>query len=269
MFLHSSGSPYLEIYIAFSHISATLFPLSGLSYDVALGKSGFDLIVQGYGHKLPVLVAKIVEEMQRFASDPAACSADLFQRMKEKSLRNLKNFLFWQPYYHCIVGSLMCLEDPRYSSTEKYTALETATLEDFTRFVSSLLKLLKAQVLVHGNATAAEAAALTQLVCEKLPFKPLPHSLVPQRRVVQLQPGGSYLYRQHAAQNNPNEINSAIENIYMIGLSEGMRGGSGSGVGSVGAEPSAAVLQEAMLELLSHMVSGGEEVSHWVSSCGS
>lgn len=235
--------------VLFSSHFNVFFASVGLCYDVSLAKGGLDLSVQGYGHKLPVLVEKIVEEMQRFGTDASACSTDLFDRMKEKSLRNLKNYLFWQPYYHCLVGSLMCLEEGRFNSVEKYNALKAATLTDFTSFVSTLIKVFRAQVLVHGNITAAETSALTQLITTKLPFQALPISQVPLRRVVQLMPGSSFVYRQHSAQNNPAELNSAVENIYMVGLSDGAR--------VAGALPSASsveVINEATLELLAHMV---------------
>lgn len=42
-----------------------------------------------------------------------AVSASLFERVKERALLNYKNHLFWQPYYHCLYGSLLCLEEPR------------------------------------------------------------------------------------------------------------------------------------------------------------
>jgi hypothetical protein len=229
-------------------------PFLGLCYDVTLAKGGLDLAVQGYCHKLPVLMSKIVEEMQRFASDPAACSTDLFARMKQKSLRNLKNYLFWQPYYHCMIGSLLCLEDGRFSSAEKFRALEGATHADFYSFVSALVKTLRAQVLVHGNLTADDATKLTALITEKLPFKALPLSQVSVRRVVAVPEGASYIYRQHAAQTNPNEINSAAENIYLVGLSDGAQQG-----GVLPAASSPAVVNEAALELLAHMVSGCTE----------
>ena len=207
------------------------------------------MTVQGYSHKLAVLIGKIVEELQRFGADSSTCSTDLFNRMKEKSLRNLKNYLFWQPYYHCIVGSLLCLEEGRFSSVEKYRALECATQADFFSFCANFVKNLRAQVLVHGNATTADATALTAAISMKLPFKALPASQLPVRRVVELSPGTSVTFRQHSAQNNPNELNSAVENIYLIGLSDGVS------VACPSPSPdSANVVNEAALELLSHMV---------------
>jgi secreted Zn-dependent insulinase-like peptidase len=58
--------------------------------------------------------------------------------MKEKALRGFKNSLFSQPYYHAIVGSMICLEEVRFSAPEKHAALEAATLPDFTAFLRSL-----------------------------------------------------------------------------------------------------------------------------------
>jgi insulysin len=226
------------------------FCVLGLGYDIALAKGGLDVSVSGYDHKLPVLVMRIVEEMSRFATDPQACSSDLFGRMKEKSLRNLKNYLFWQPYYHCMVGSLMCLEDPRFSNAEKYAALEAATLSDFLSFVRMFVQSLKAQVLVLGNITPAQSQELTSAILEKLPFSACAHAQVPHRRVVSLVPGTTYVYRQHAAQNNPAELNSAVENIYLVGLSEGSK----EGQQAPPAATTPGVQQEALLELLSHMV---------------
>jgi hypothetical protein len=56
---------------------------------------------------------KVVTEMKKMGGD-APCQADLYNRMKEKTLRSYYNYRFWQPYYHCIVGFASCLEDPRY-----------------------------------------------------------------------------------------------------------------------------------------------------------
>jgi len=223
---------------------------AGLYYDVSLAKGGIDLALQGYNHKLHKLVSKIVEEIQNLGSNESACSPALFQRMKQKCLRNLKNYLFWQPYYHAIVGGLLCLEDPRFGNAEKYRALEGASLSDFQSFARTFVGSFKAQVLVHGNITATETQSLTALILEKLQFKSLPYSQFPTRRVVQLEAGVTYLYRQHCQRNNPNEVNSSVSNVYVVGLS----------AGSTAASPDPpvehpAVLLEAHVELLVHMMS--------------
>ena len=133
----------------------------------------------------------------------------------------------------------------------------------------------QSQVLIHGNATAAEAKDLTQLILSKIPFNTLPHSQVPIRRLVRLKEGTTYLYRQHAANANPNEVNSATENIYMVGQSHGSSSSSSSDDdddddaveveeedGSCSTSTSIEkllskddIVNEASLELLVHMIS--------------
>ena len=237
--------------------------LPGLYYDVAVSKSGLELSLQGYGHKLPTLTEKIVEETQRLGQSEQTVEGleQLFDRMKEKSLRSLKNYLFWQPYYHCIVGSLLCLEDPRYTSAEKHQALSAATFADFKTFAAQLVRNFKAQVLVHGNITAEETLRLTAMVRARLPFSALPSGQQPSRRVVQLSADQEVILRQHACRNNPEEPNSAIENVYVVGLSAGAgvgggdRGGDGQSPPSLPTSALESVRVEAQLELLMHMVS--------------
>ena len=81
--------------------------------------------------------------------------------MKERCLQNYKNYLFWQPYYHCLYGSLVCLEEPRsvelirycnsdiycmtwiycrWSNAEKYHALKPSTLSDLLSFANVFLR---------------------------------------------------------------------------------------------------------------------------------
>ena len=69
-------------------------------------------MISALQHKLPLLVDKTLQEMCRLAGE-APCSPELFARMKEKQLRSYYNYLFWQPYYHCLVGTVVCLEEPR------------------------------------------------------------------------------------------------------------------------------------------------------------
>jgi insulysin len=240
---------------------------AGVYYNVSLSKSGLELCFNGYHHKLPVLIEKTLKQASLLASDKSLCSETLFARMKEKVLQNYKNFLFWQPYYHCIVSSLTCLEDPRWTSVEKHAALEGACLADFQSFASTFLKSLRAETLVHGNATEAEAEELTKLTMSHLGNAALPSSQDRSKRMVTLQPGTQYVYRQHCKDHNPKEVNSAVENIYLIGE---LAGGGEDAPPVVTAKPSATdpsttvyhweapgtskIAIEAVSELLGHMM---------------
>lgn len=37
-----------------------------------------------------------------------------------RALLSYKNYLFWQPYYHCLYGSLLCMEEPRCEDFQLY-----------------------------------------------------------------------------------------------------------------------------------------------------
>ena len=192
----------------------------GLSYDVRNSFRGLVIIFYGYHHKLGTLMAKTLEEMRKMGdmSCPSSpCSEELFTRVKEKLLRNLANTTFSQPYSHCMTGTLNCLEHPRWSYVEKYAALSSLTWLDFKSFSSLLIKRMFAEVFVIGNITPFGARDLSMSVVTALGCKKLPECLVPVRRSVNLQEGKEYIYRQFARDNNPSEVNSAIENLYFVG----------------------------------------------------
>ena len=54
---------------------------AGLCYDIQLSKGGLDISVQGYGHRLMVMLEKIAVEIQRVSQNSSshALSSDLFQ----------------------------------------------------------------------------------------------------------------------------------------------------------------------------------------------
>jgi secreted Zn-dependent insulinase-like peptidase len=190
-----------------------------LYYDITQTYHGFDLSFSGYHDKLPLLINNTLEEMCRL-SNPASSgtSPELFARLKEKILRSYANSLFLAPYNHCIIGSMMCLEEPRWSNLDKYHALKSVTLESFQLFCLLILKSLYLEIFITGNITPQQAQELSHEIRQKLPttVNPLVSALDPIRRSVQLNPLVEYHYRQCASQTNPNELNSAIENTYLM-----------------------------------------------------
>jgi insulysin len=67
--------------------------------------------------------------------------------------------------------------------------------------------------IFHISELARELSRAVQDILSSLP---LSFSEAVPRRLVDLKRGTSYLYRQHAALNNPKEINSAVENTYFV-----------------------------------------------------
>jgi len=249
---------------------------AGLFYEVQLSKGGMELSFQGYNHKLQLLVTKALQELRNVADKggesgtngggDSAVSQELFLRVKERCLQNYKNYLFWQPYYHCLYGSLVCLEEPRWSNAEKYHALKPSTLSDLLSFANVFLRSVKAELLVHGNFLPDESTGFANSIRSILRFSPLPLSQEPIRRVVRLA-AGDYVFRQFSKHTNPKEVNSAVENIYLV-CPYATFGVVGNGLdpqceviaqvmassSSAEAVPSSIAL-EALLELLTHMLS--------------
>lgn len=220
---------------------------AGLHYDVKLAKGGLELVFNGWADKLPVLVEKTLDELKKMGT-AGPCQEDIFSRIKEKLRRGYQNYVFSQPYYHCILGTLYCLEDPRWTSAERYFAIKNISSDDVFRFTAQFLRNLKVEVMVHGNASNKETRALTKLIRNKLQSDSLPLSQTPVKRTVQLQKGTEYTYRQYARDLHPAEVNSATENLYWIGEVEGA---SEEGVVNIA---SAKLRNEALLHLVSHLL---------------
>lgn len=71
-------------------------------------------------------------------------------------------------------------------------------------------------MFIHGNANKEEARELASSIALTLGSLPLSNTQEPIRRVVNLEKGVHYVFRQHGQHFNPDEPNSAIENIYLI-----------------------------------------------------
>eukprot|EP01035_Chromulina_nebulosa_P017237 gene17237-22763_t len=198
---------------------------AGLHYTIQLSKSGLEFLFYGYHDKLPVLVYKTLEELKTLCSYTSQTIptniSDIFNRMKEKTLRTYYNNLFWQPYYHCIMGTSICCEDPRWTSAEKYQALTLASLDDFVSFNRIFINTLKFEVSIHGNASVDEAKKISNEIVRIVNHKPLSSSQESIRRAVKFEPNTTYIYRQHAKHYNPDEVNSGIENVYYVTTLQG------------------------------------------------
>lgn len=218
---------------------------AGLYHDVKLEIRGMELVFYGYQEKIPVLLNKAIAELQKLCSD-APCKEALFKRLKETKLRSYYNMLFSQPYSHCINGSGICLEEPKFYYAEKHAALSNASLTEFHAFCSVLIRNMSAEVFVHGNANEEEAKKIAADVITII-GSGISLSLEPCRRVVSLDSGMQYTYRQHCNRFNKAEENSAIENIYMVNEYAGYSTPSSS--------LESLIRTEALTELVAHLLS--------------
>jgi insulysin len=126
---------------------------AGLHYSVQNSNTGLDITCYGYHHKLALLVTRIVEVMKELSTGACVGQEDMHLRMKEKVETGYKNFKFSQPYMQCMVSTLNCLDEPRWTMNEKLQALQLSTYADFKSFCSVFLRQLHTEMFVHGNAT--------------------------------------------------------------------------------------------------------------------
>ena len=190
---------------------------AGLYFNCGSNSQGIYMNFHGYSHKLSVLMDRVLSMVCTIRT-PGSCDDALYQRLKSKMLQDYANQKFAQPYRQCVTGSTRCLNHPVHTSDEKHFFLEKFSLNDFESFASKLFLQIYVTVFIHGNASPTEAKEITRSVCDKLNASPLPNaaSLLLKQRAIDLLPGRQYTYRQFAVHKNPQEINSSVENTYII-----------------------------------------------------
>ena len=187
--------------------------IAGLRFQVSASVRGLELCVFGYNHKLPMLLDKV-------ASTVAAplLEESMFERLKDKFGKNLRNFAFAQPYQHALFNTSLCLELPKWNHADRIAALDSISVKDLRAFSSGpLLGRLKVECLVHGNADDKEAVEACKVVIAAIKPKPLFNARqATAARVVEL-PAGNHVCVHQSCVPNPENRNSAIEVTLQVG----------------------------------------------------
>eukprot|EP00122_Pirum_gemmata_P014055 Pgem_evm1s13095 len=113
--------------------------LAGVLYHLENTTSGLSLNVQGYNHKLKVLLETIIEKMKNFKVDPKR-----FEPIKDKLRRGYKNFAAEQAYQHCIYNTHLLCNEKLWTHQQKLDVIneiDQKTLEEFVG--NSLLKRIQ------------------------------------------------------------------------------------------------------------------------------
>jgi len=137
----------------------------------------FQIIINGYDHKLGLLLNKVVEKLVEFDVDPQR-----FEVLKDFYTRSLKNWEDEQPYSHSSYYMAYILREKKYSNQELLSAMNgllrlnfvqefvffedlfvnilDVTVEKFKGFVNDFLAKIKMEWLLYGNLT--ESVSLCQ-----------------------------------------------------------------------------------------------------------
>ena len=170
-----------------------------------------NLRVDGFSHKLPVLCDSIFQSIVRFRADPKR-----FTRVHESLARKMRNSLLF-PALHVAANRLYALRPTSNHVDDVLAELMQVGPADVDRFANGLLGSVHVECFYHGNLSQEQALSLGKGVRALLACGPgLRAPDLPRHRVVALEAGSAYLHR--CGVRNPEEINSALENYYQLGL---------------------------------------------------
>jgi len=190
--------------------------LAGLYYDLWMNQ-GLVFKVYGYSHKLPRFLEDLVKVMARMNVRKGR-----FDIIKEKYMRELKNFDVGQPYAHASTHRDMILgaNPVRWSSGEKVTAMKEVTSEMMQDYCDTIFRDSHLECLVHGNATSETAVSMFDTVHTTIGYRSVAPSQHPENRHIRLVDGACVHTKPHP---NPSEPNSAVCVYWQLGESHPLK----------------------------------------------
>lgn len=181
---------------------------ASLDFAIYGNDTGLVIQVEGFNEKLPVLFDVILDHLAHFE-----VREDLFENLKKHLHKHYYNE-FMKPSKLSRDIRLSILQQNYWSHVEKRLLVKDVTVASLLHFVEQFRSHLFVEGLVHGNSTAGEARAMAEQVIKKLACKPLPSSMIPESRVMQLPSASSYC---RVASFNIEDRNSVITNYYQLG----------------------------------------------------
>ncbi|KAL9269959.1 Insulin-degrading enzyme-like 1, peroxisomal-like protein, partial [Drosera capensis] len=180
--------------------------VAGLDYSIERTGSGFQVTVNGYNHKLKILLETVIDKIAKFT-----VKADRFYEMV---IKDYKNYKFEQPYEQAMSYCSLVLLDQSWPWTEQVEVLPHLEPDDLSKFVPVLLSRTFLECYVAGNIEAKEAESMINHVEEVL-FQgthPVCRPIFPSQhltnRVIKLSKGRSYSFLANGL--NPKDENSAL-----------------------------------------------------------
>ena len=187
--------------------------LAGLHYSLNNTQFGMSLMVDGYNHKLRILLEAILKRIKNFT-----INEERFPLILDQVKRNYYNFEKDQPYQHAMYAVLCLEEHPRWHIREYVNVVDNGeiTIDDVTSFASELLRNMFAVGLIGGNVSEQWAREVMNGVKDTLGYKPLARSEFTINRTSKFPVEYEVLTRQ--AHPNIHDNNSAICLSFQLGL---------------------------------------------------
>ncbi|XP_058205103.1 insulin-degrading enzyme-like 1, peroxisomal isoform X3 [Rhododendron vialii] len=183
--------------------------IAGLGYSIHVTRSGFQVSVGGYNHKLRILLETIIEKVVKFEVKP-----DRFYVIKETITKEYQNIKFQQPHDQAGSYCSLILHDHSWPWTDELEALSHLEPDNLAKFAPLMLSRAFLQCYIAGNIGPTEAESVIQKI-EDIIFNG-PHSiskyLLPSQhltnRVAKLAGSTNFFYPVEGL--NPSNENSAL-----------------------------------------------------------
>ncbi|KAG5555691.1 hypothetical protein RHGRI_006365 [Rhododendron griersonianum] len=187
--------------------------IAGLGYSIHVSRSGFQVSVGGYNHKLRILLETIIEKVVKFEVKP-----DRFYVIKETITKEYQNIKFQQPHEQAGSYCSLILHDHSWPWTDELEALSHLEPDSLAKFAPLMLSRTFLQCYIAGNIGPTEAESVIQKI-EDIIFNG-PHSkskyLLPSQhltnRVAKL-PGSTNIFYPVEGLNPSNENSALIHYI--------------------------------------------------------
>ncbi|VVC46432.1 Hypothetical protein CINCED_3A022791, partial [Cinara cedri] len=166
---------------------------AGLHLSIEPSSNGFKILLNGFSHKLHILLKKTIEKLLAFKIDPLR-----FDILKEEKIRDLKNIAIVQPHNIALIHETVILSETAWTPEELLSSIYDVNVVNIEEFMKQFFSHMFMESLIYGNIDKIKAIELIQIV-EK-PFlgrdgsrKLLPRQMIRSRQV-QLDDGESTLY---------------------------------------------------------------------------
>ncbi|XP_035713273.1 insulin-degrading enzyme [Folsomia candida] len=126
--------------------------VAGLHYVIADSVYGLEIAINGYDHKIGLLIEKIFERLVDLEVDPKR-----FEVLKDFYIRSLKSWEDEQPYSHASYYFTHLLCEKAWSNEDLLSAMDDVTAEKLKSFAKNFISKVKIEWLIHGNCTSEEA----------------------------------------------------------------------------------------------------------------
>ena len=223
---HAAGGPlgepltHLVLKLAEDLMSETTYlaDVAGLRCHTTPEGARFELKVEGFSHKLPVLSAELFAALA--ALPQLVTDEPRLARVREALLRRLRNALV-KPAKHAGYLRLLALRHRATSVEAQLAVLQAADSSVLAAHAAAMLASCSVDALIMGNLTEAEASALAHAAAAALPAgQAVAPEAWPHEAVLRVPPGGAVLF---AVAKNGADDNSVAESYFQVGtFSEAM-----------------------------------------------